>query len=104
MRCKFEGEVTFDANQYAHIAHGPASSNAAVIFNEAEALKIALKAVQLYAEQHPRPPHVTMSQAAEMLHLSRSTVSKIMRTGKLRYNACGLIPIEQVDQLLAAAE
>lgn len=29
--------------------------------------EIALKAVQLYAEMHPRPPHVTQAQAAEML-------------------------------------
>lgn len=28
--------------------------------------EIALKAVQLYAEMHPRPPHVTQAQAAEM--------------------------------------
>ena len=27
-------------------------------------LDIALRAVQLYAETHPRPPHVTQSQAA----------------------------------------
>lgn len=67
-----------------------------------EELKIALKAVQLYAEQHPRPSQVTMIQAAEMLGISRHTVSKLVHTGKLRLNKCGLIPIVQVDALLEA--
>ncbi len=31
-------------------------------------LETAIKAVQLYAEMHPRPPHVNQQQAAEMLH------------------------------------
>lgn len=29
-------------------------------------LEIAIKAVQLYAETHPRPSHVTQTQAAEI--------------------------------------
>lgn len=68
-----------------------------------EELKIALQAVRLYAESHPRPAHVTMVQAAEMLGLSRHTVSKMVHTGKLRLNGCGLIPIAQVDALLEPA-
>jgi hypothetical protein len=63
-------------------------------------LRIALKAVQLYAEQHPRPLQVTRIQAGEMLGISRHTVSKLVRSGKLRLNGCGLIPIDQVDRLL----
>ncbi|WP_243772069.1 helix-turn-helix domain-containing protein [Burkholderia anthina] len=35
-----------------------------------------------------------------MLGLSRATVHKLMNAGKLRYNKCGQIPIEQVDALL----
>ncbi|WP_144156489.1 helix-turn-helix domain-containing protein [Paraburkholderia sp. BCC1885] len=65
-------------------------------------LKTAVRAVQIYAERHPRPPHVTMTQAAQMLDLSRATVRKLVNTGKLRMNGCGLIPIEQVDALLTA--
>lgn len=65
-----------------------------------EELKIALRAVKLYAESHPRPPHVTMSQAAQMLGISRHTVSKLVHTGKLRLNGCGLIPIALVDALI----
>jgi hypothetical protein len=63
-------------------------------------IQIALRAVQLYAERHPRPPHVTMIQAGEMLGLSRHTISKMVKTGHLKLNRCGLIPIEQVDRLL----
>lgn len=65
-----------------------------------EELKIAIKAVQLYAERHPRPPHVNMTQAAKMLGLSLPTVRKLVHSGKLKYDKCGLIPIEQVDALL----
>lgn len=65
-----------------------------------DALDIAVRAVSLYAGRHPRPSQVTQVQAAEMLSLSRPTVRKLMDSGKLRYNDCGLIPIEQVDALL----
>ncbi|MEN6539419.1 MAG: helix-turn-helix domain-containing protein [Mizugakiibacter sp.] len=65
-------------------------------------LEIATKAVQLYAESHPRPPHVTQRQAAKMLDLSAPTVSKLVKSGKLKLNGAGLIPIGQIDELLAA--
>lgn len=68
---------------------------------EQDALDIAVRAVSIYAARHPRPNQVTATQAAEMLGLSRPTVRKLMDAGKLRYNQCGLIPIEQVDRLLA---
>ncbi|MBX9427956.1 helix-turn-helix domain-containing protein [Ralstonia pseudosolanacearum] len=64
-------------------------------------LKTALRAVQIYAERHPRPRHVTMTQAAEMLELSRPTVRKLVQSGRLRLNGCGLIPIEQIDRILS---
>lgn len=66
-------------------------------------IEIAVKAVQLYAERHPRPVQVTITQAAQMLGLSRPTVRNLMKAGKLSFNACGLIPIEQVDRLLVSA-
>ncbi|EPX97252.1 hypothetical protein C404_14350 [Ralstonia sp. AU12-08] len=69
---------------------------------EANELKTALRAVQIYAERHPRPRHVTMTQAAEMLELSRPTVRKLVQAGSLRLNGCGLIPIEQIDRILCA--
>jgi len=63
----------------------------------------ARRAVQLYAESRPRPPHVTMIQAGEMLGLSRHTISKMVKAGQFKLNKCGLIPIEQVDAALLPA-
>jgi len=63
---------------------------------------VALHAVEIYAQRHPRPAHVTLTQAAQMLELSRPTVRKLLSAGKLKLNGCGLIPIEQVDRLLRA--
>lgn len=69
-----------------------------------EHIEIAVQAVRLYAETHPRPVHVTQKQAAEMLGLSAPTVSKLVRTGRLKLNGAGLIPIGQVDRLIGERE
>lgn len=66
-----------------------------------DALTIAAKAVQIYAETHPRPPHVTQQQACEMLHKSHPTVRKMIRSGELRLNSAGMIPISEIDRVLA---
>lgn len=63
-------------------------------------LEIAAKAVQMYAETHPRPPHVNQQQAAEMLGLSHVTVRKMIRAGVIRMNAAGQIPITEIDRVL----
>jgi excisionase family DNA binding protein len=65
--------------------------------------KAALRALELFSARHPRPTQVTIGQAAEMLSLSRWTVSKMVKAGTLRLNRCGLIPIEQVDAVLQTA-
>lgn len=70
---------------------------------ESIALRAAEKAVSLYAARHPRPAHVSVVQAAEMLGLDRHTVSKLCRQGVLQRNATGNIPIEQVDRALRPA-
>ena len=70
--------------------------------SHAEIIETALKAVQLYAETHPRPTHVNLGQAAEMLGISRVTLRKIIATGDIRLNGVGMIPIEQIDQIRAA--
>ncbi|WP_244102783.1 helix-turn-helix domain-containing protein [Burkholderia ambifaria] len=67
-----------------------------------EVMNVARRAVQLYAETHPRPPHVTQMQAAEMLGISRWTVSKMVKAGDLKLNKCGQIPIEEIDKVLRA--
>lgn len=64
------------------------------------ALEIAQLAIRIYAETHPRPPHVSQRQAAEMLDVSPPTVAKYIRAGKLRLNGTGLIPTWMVDELL----
>lgn len=65
-------------------------------------LDIAAKAVRIYAESHPRPPQVNMKQAAEMLGVTRQTVSKYIASGLMRLNGAGMIPIGEVDKLLEA--
>lgn len=66
-----------------------------------ETLQIAAKAVQLYAESHPRPPHVNMKQAAEMLNCGIFKVRSMLERGTLSLNRCGLIPIAQIDAVIA---
>lgn len=72
------------------------------MIDKAAATEIAVKAVQLYAEMHPRPPHVNQSQAAEMLGCSRDTVRAMLRAGTLRLNDCGLIPVVEIDRVIAS--
>jgi len=67
----------------------------------AEVIDIAAKAVQLYAETHPRPPHVNMTQAADMLGCGLFKVRSMLKHGSLRLNECGLIPIAQIDRVIA---
>jgi len=64
-------------------------------------LEIAAKAVQLYAETHPRPLHITQKQAAGMLGLSEKTVSAMVKGGRLKLNDCGMIPISEIDRVLS---
>lgn len=63
-------------------------------------IECAAKAVQIYAEQHPRPSQVTMVQAAQMLGLSAQTISKMVRQGRLPLNGLGMIPITEIDRAL----
>ncbi|MGF6600354.1 uncharacterized protein YmfQ (DUF2313 family) [Paraburkholderia sp. GAS448] len=62
--------------------------------------QVSRRAVQLYAESRPRPSQVTMTQAGEMLGLTRQTISKMVKAGQMKLNRCGLISIEQVDRML----
>lgn len=48
-----------------------------------------------------RPVHVNMTQAAEMLNLSVSTISRMVKAGNIRLNKCGLIPIEQLEECVS---
>jgi excisionase family DNA binding protein len=64
-------------------------------------LDIAVKAVQLYAEAHPRPSQVTQEQAAEMAGVSRGTIVRMIRAGQLKLNKFGRIPTTEIDKALA---
>lgn len=70
--------------------------------SQTTALEIAFQAVRLYAETHPRPLHVTLGQAAEMLGIPMDSLMKMMSGKKLRLNECGLIPIGDIDLVLAS--
>lgn len=48
----------------------------------------------------PRPFHLNQTQAAEVLGVSKATVSRMVRSGALTLNSCGLIPIAQIDRAL----
>lgn len=65
-----------------------------------ENLETAIRAVEIFASRHPRPCHVTQKQAAEMLDKSVQTIRKMIQSGRLKLNACGMVPIEQVDAAL----
>lgn len=70
--------------------------------SEDQLLQVALKAVQIHSEIHPRPPQVTQQQAADMLGMSRHTVAKMVKAGIIKLNKCGLITVTDVDALLAS--
>lgn len=67
---------------------------------DANDLAIALKAIQAYAETHPRPSQVTQDQAAEMVGVSRATIHRMIRAGQIKLNKFGRIPIIEVDRAL----
>lgn len=64
-------------------------------------IECAKKGAQFYAEQHPRPTQVNMTQAAEMLYLSPQTVRKMVRNGRIALNKLGLVPISEIDRVLS---
>lgn len=64
--------------------------------------RAAARAVQLYADTHPRPTQVTQRQVAEMLGVSTRAVRNYIVAGKLKLNGCGQIPIEPVARIRSA--
>ena len=76
--------------------------NAPLTQTQADALNLAILAVQRYAAMHPRPSSVVQKDAAQMLGISGATFSRLVRAGKARLNPVGRVPITEVDRLLAA--
>jgi len=70
---------------------------------EADIEAVARRAVQLYAEAHPRPSSVTQDQAAEMAGVSRMTIHRMLKGNKLKLNAFGRIPTADLDKAITGA-
>lgn len=51
-----------------------------------------------------RPEHYNYTEAAKALGLSRQTVAKMVKTGRLPLNSFGLIPAAAIDRALKFAE
>lgn len=68
--------------------------------------KVAKRTAEETARRIPsnRPPHVNQTQAAEMLRVSRSTISNMLKFGTLSLNECGMIPIDQIDSAASGKE
>ena len=70
--------------------------------NDASKFEIAAKAVQMYAETHPRPSQVTQDQAAEMVGVSPATISRMVKSGNIKLNKFGRIPVSEIDRAISA--
>lgn len=46
------------------------------------------------------PEHYNYTDAARRLGLSRQTVAKMVKAGRLQLNGCGMIPAESIDAAL----
>ena len=56
--------------------------------------------LKMQKRDQPRPLHVTQKQAAEILGLSPTTVGKLVNSGKLKLNGCGMIPMSEIDRII----
>lgn len=52
MKCRFEGEVAVETPQFVMATHNTGRTAPA---SEQSVLEVAIRAVQIYAERHPRP-------------------------------------------------
>ncbi|MDR1648306.1 MAG: helix-turn-helix domain-containing protein [Zoogloeaceae bacterium] len=66
-----------------------------------DAAKRAAEEVIRRLPVHPRPAHVNQKQAAEMLGVSPPTLAKLIKSGALKFNKCGLIPVTEIDRAIA---
>lgn len=65
-------------------------------------VELIVEALRRFTETHPRPLHVNQLQAAEMLGISRQTVSRLVKVGEIKMNRLGQIPISEIDAALRA--
>ena len=87
------------------------STGAVVVMTEDEVVRMIESAARRSAEETAkrmtagnkiRPPHVNQTQAAEMVGVSATTISKMIKFGTLKLNDFGMIPIDQIDRALEA--
>lgn len=68
---------------------------------EATAKQAVAEAIKkLPRENQPRPFHVNIKQACEMTGCGRSKIDGLIKSGILKLNQAGLIPIGQIDDLV----
>ncbi len=53
---------------------------------------------------YPRPSHVNLKQAAEMLDMSYPSIKKLIDANVLTLNSFGAIPINEIDDLLLSKQ
>jgi hypothetical protein len=75
MECTFRGTMTLTPDQFQQVVPENVSVSTAAIL-ETDVLRIATRAVQLYAESHPRPAQVTIIQACSRVADVRQTLVK----------------------------
>lgn len=62
----------------------------------------ALRGAELAIRKMPkdRPTQYNIADAANELHLHRNTVTRMIKSGDIKLNSCGKIPVEQIDKLI----
>lgn len=70
------------------------------IISSAADLAVEKAIKRLPKADQPRPFHLNQTQAAEVLGVSKATVSRMVRSGTFTLNSCGMIPIAQIDRAL----
>lgn len=68
-------------------------------FTDNDLLRVIDSAIARFAARCPRPIAVNQTQAAEMLGVSKSTVCKWIKQGRIALNNAGMIPMSEVDRL-----
>lgn len=61
---------------------------------------VAKAILRLPKNDQPRPFHVNIKQACEITGFGRTKIDTLIKTGILRLNKGGLIPIGQIDELV----
>ena len=61
---------------------------------------VAKAILRMPKRDQPRPFHVNIKQACEITGFGRTKIDTLLKTGILKLNKGGLIPISQIDELI----